>query len=69
MKEMSEEEERKFWEEDNYGVYTEELRFYRELTGDLYRLTHPIKKIELSIDEFLRPNEVIKPIRKRKRKV
>ena len=36
-----------YWNQDNYPDYMAELKYYRNLCGDSYRLTHKIKKSKL----------------------
>jgi hypothetical protein len=53
-KEMTEEEERKFWDSDNYDDYMKELEFYRATFGNIYRVLKEKKeKVELEESERL----------------
>jgi len=45
---MTEEQElRDYWDKDNWDDYMAELKYYRTLCGDSYRLTHKPKKSKL----------------------
>jgi len=69
MKEMTEEEERRFWEMDNYDELLKEVEYYRKHYGDSYRLTHPviIPETVFDIGEFLQVAEDKRKTKKKKR--